>query len=97
MKMKLCKKIWLRYQITKYEKILYEEGIREAKRKGKNIQFGLEGRAVINDNILDTIYLPQNAAGQTDISPILALGAEGHPEEARRYVVYGKMLKRLER
>ena len=95
--MKFCKRIWLRYHISKYERILMEEGIMEAARRGKNIQFGLEGRAVMNDNIVDTIYLPQNERGQTDISPILALGPKNKKDEARRYIVYQKMLARLER
>ena len=46
---------------------------------------------------MDQIYLPKNREGRTDISPILALGAERHQEEARRYIVYQKMLKRLEK
>ena len=66
----------LKYQIRKYEKILLVEGIREAKNRGKNIQFGLEGRVVINEDIFENIYLAQNERGQTDISLILALGAE---------------------
>lgn len=95
--MKICKKIWLKYQIRKYEKLLQEEGMQEAANRRKNIQFGLEGKAVINNNPFERIYLPQNEEGQTDISPILALGAEKHQEGARRYIVYRKMLKRLER
>ncbi len=95
--MKFCKKIWLKYQVRKYEKFLLEEGMREASSRGKNIQFGLEGKAIINENPFERVYLPQNEEGQTDISPILALGAEKHQEEARRYIVYQKMLKRLER
>ena len=95
--MKICKKIWLKYQIRKYERFLLEEGMQEAVNRGKNIQFGLEGKAVISDNPFERIYLPQNEEGKTDISPILALGAERHKEEARRYIVYQRMLKRLER
>lgn len=94
--MKICKKIWLRSQIRKYESFLLEEGMREAAEREKNVQFGLEGKAVINDNPLERIYLSQDGEGKTDISPILALGAERHQEEARRYIIYQKMLKRLE-
>ena len=93
----ICKKIWLKYQIRKYEKFLLEEGMQEAAHRGKNVQFGLEGKAVISYNPFERIYLPQNEEGKTDISPILALGAEKHQEEARRYIVYQKMLKRLEK
>jgi len=96
-KMKVCKKIMLKYQIRKYEKILLVEGIREAKNRGKNIQFGLEGRVVINEDIFENIYLAQNERGQTDISLILALGAEVNYEAGRRYYLYGKMLQRMER
>lgn len=95
--MKICKKIWLKYQIRKYERILLEEGMQEAANRGKNVQFGLEGKAVINDNPFERIYLPQNEEGKTDMSPILALGAEKHQEEARRYIIYQKILKRSER
>ena len=95
--MKFCKKIWLKYQIRKYERFLLEEGIREAANRGKNIQFGLEGKAVINENFFERIYLPQNEEGRTEISPILALGAEKHRDEARKYIIYQKMLKRLEK
>jgi hypothetical protein len=95
--MKFCRKIWLRYQVRKYEKFLLEEGMQEAAKRGKNIQFGLEGKAIINENPFERIYLLQNEEGQTDISPILALGAEKHQEEARRYIIYQKMLKRLQR
>ncbi|MEK6914631.1 MAG: hypothetical protein AABW83_03185 [Nanoarchaeota archaeon] len=95
--MRLCKKIWLKCQIRKYEKFLLEEGMQEAADRGKNIQFGLEGKAVISDNPFERIYLPQNVEGKTDISPILALGAERHQEEVRRYIIYQKMLKRSER
>jgi len=95
--MKFCKKIWLRYQIRKYERFLLEEGMQEAINKRKNIQIGLEGKAVINENPTERIYLPQNEEGRTDISPILALGAEKHQYEARRYLIYQKMLKRLEK
>ncbi len=93
----ICKKIWLKYQINKYESFLKVEGIKEAARRGKNIQFGLEGRAIINDNILENIYLPQNGEGHINISKILALGAEGNQEEARKYIVYQKILERMER
>lgn len=95
--MKFCKKIWLSYQIRKYEKFLLEEGMQEAAARKKNVQFGLEGKAIISDDPFERIYLSQNEEGQTDISPILALGAEKHHEEARRYIIYQKMLKRLKR
>lgn len=95
--MKFCKKIWLKYQVRKYERFLLEEGMQEAANRGKNIQFGLEGRAVINENLFERIYLSQNEEGRTDISPILALGAEKHQDEARKYIIYQKMLKRLEK
>ncbi len=95
--MKSCKKIWLKYHIKKYERFLLEEGMQEAANKGKNIQFGLEGKAIISDNPFERIYLPQNEEGRVNISPILALGAEIHQEEARRYIIYQKMLKRLEK
>ena len=95
--MKFCQKIWLKYHIRKYEKFLLEEGMRGAARMGKNIQFGLEGKAVINENQFENIYLSQDETGKTDISPILALGAKDHREEARKYIVYQKMLKRLKR
>lgn len=95
--MKLCKKIMLRRYVRKYERFLLEEGIKESARRGKNIQFGLEDRAIISEDPYERVYLPQNEQGQTDISPILALGAENHPEEARKYLGYRKMLERLER
>ena len=95
--MKFCKKYWLKYQIRKYERFLLEEGVQEAARSKRNILIGLESKAIISDDSTGRIYLPQNEQGQTEISRILALGAENHPEEARRYVVYQKMLRRLER
>lgn len=42
-------------------------------------------------------YLEVNMGGKTDISPLVALGAEENPEEARKYVVYTRMLDRLKR
>ena len=93
----ICKKIWLKYQIRKYERFLLERGMDEATSRGKNVQFGLGSKAVINNNPFERIYLPQNEEGKIDISPILVLGAERHQEEARRYIVYQRMLKRLER
>ncbi len=95
--MDICKKIWLKYQIDKYGKFLLEEGVEEAARRGKNIQIGLESKAIINDDIFENIYLPQNSKGHIDVSQILALGAENNPDEARRYVVYQKMLERLKK
>lgn len=95
--MDICKKIWLKYQIDKYGKFLLEKGVEEAARRGKNIQIGLESKAIINDDIFENIYLPKNSKGHIDVSQILALGAENNPDEARRYVVYQKMLERLKK
>ena len=95
--MKLCKKLWLRHYIKKYERFLSEEGIKESSKREKNIRVGLEYKATINENPFETIYLPQNEKGQTDISPILALGAENHFEEARAYILYNHMLRRMKR
>jgi len=95
--MKMCKKLWLKYQIRRYEYFLMEEGMREAAKRRQNIQFGHEGKAVINEDPFERIYLQQNEQGQIDISPILALGAEHHQEEARKYLIYEKMLRRLKR
>ena len=95
--MKICKKIWLRYQIRRYERFLLEEGMQEAANSGINIQFGLEEKLITNEGSSDIIYLQRNEVEQIDISQILALGTKKHQEEARRYIVYKKMLKRLDR
>ena len=95
--MKFCKKLWLKRQIKKYESFLLKAGVEEAKRRGKNIHMGLEGRAMINDDIYEMIYLDQNEEGQTLIAPLLALGAENNYEEGRKYYLYGKMLERMDR
>jgi hypothetical protein len=95
-KMKLIKKLWIKYQVRRYEKFLLKEGIKEAKNRNKNIQIGLESKLVINDDCFQRIYLPENERGQTDIAPILALGAENHPEEARKYLDYRKKLENLD-
>jgi len=95
-KMEICKRYQLNKKIREYETFLLKAGIDEAKRRGKNIRFGLEGRAVINGDIYQTIHLSQDENG-LDISPILALGAENHPDEARRYYLYGKMLERMKK
>jgi len=94
---RLCKKLWLKHYIMKYEHFLLKKGIDEAYRRNENIRMGLDTRLVSNDDKFKSIYLHQNKLGQTNISPILALGAENHPEEARKYVTYGKMLERLNR
>lgn len=93
---RICKKIWLKYHIRKLEKFLLVEGMREAAKRRKNIQIGLECKAIINEDIFENIYLPQNSKGQIDISPILGLGAENNLGEARKYIIYQKILKRLE-
>ena len=97
MKMKICRRIWLERNIKKYERFLIEAGVREAAERGINFQVGLEWKAIIGSNTdpFERIYLPVDKMGRTDVSPILALGAEKHPEEARRYTVYQKMLDRL--
>ncbi len=95
-KMKFCKKLWLKYQIKRYNDILLKAGMEEAHRKGKNLRFGLEGKAIVNNDIFNTIYLPENEKG-IDTSQILSLGAEVYPEEGRKYLVYSRMLDRLER
>jgi hypothetical protein len=94
-KIKFCKKIWLKHQIKKYNDFLLREGIREAHKRGKNLQFGLEGKAVVSENVFDNIYLPETENG-IDVSKILSIGAEIYPEEGRKYLVYSKMLNRLE-
>ena len=93
--MKLFKKIWLRYQVRKYEKFLLEEGIREARDKRQNIHFGIEDKLVINKDPFSRVYLPDNPDEGVDVSPLLAMGAENNPEEARKYIVYRKMLDRM--
>jgi hypothetical protein len=75
---------------------LLKAGMEEAHRKGKNLRFGLEGKAIVNNDIFNTIYLPENEKG-IDTSQILSLGAEVYPEEGRKYLVYSRMLDRLER
>jgi hypothetical protein len=95
--MKFCKKLKLKRLIKKYESFLLREGVKEAKRRGKNIHMGLEGRAMINDDIYEMIYLNQNEKGQTLIAPLLALGAENRYEEGRKYFLYGEMLERMDR
>ncbi len=95
--MKSCKKYWLKYQIRKYENFLLKEGIREAKKTDKNIRLGLEETLRINDNPFSSIYLPKNENGKINISPLLNIGAKNNPEEARKYIIYQEILKRLER
>jgi len=95
--MKFCKKYWLRYQIRKYENFLLKEGIKEAKKAGKNIRLGLEETLRINDDIFSSIYLPKNKKGKINISPLLHIGAKNNPEETRRYIIYQEMLERLVR
>ena len=68
----------------------------EAHRRDKNLRFGLEGKAVVNDDIFNTIYLPENEKG-IDVSQIFSLGAEVFSKEGKRYLIYSKMLDRLER
>ena len=91
------KKIGLRYQIKKYGVFLLREGLRELHNRGTNINLGLEGRAVARDDNLSYVYLRQNKNGQIDDRPIIALGIEKHQKEGRKYVVYSKMLTRLEK
>lgn len=95
---KFCKKIWLKHQLKKYERVLLEEGFSQAAQENRDIQLGLEEKLSINknDNSND-IYLHKNKEGEIDISPILYLGGKKKREEIRRYVVYEKMLKRLEK
>jgi len=95
--MEICKKYWLKYQINKYGKFLLKEGIIEAKRRKKNIHIGLQGKLIVNEDPLERIYLPESDDGEIDISPIISLGAENNPKEARKYVVYSKMLNRMYR
>jgi hypothetical protein len=94
--MRVCKELWLKYQIRKYGNVLLKAGMKEAFRRGKNLRFGLEVRAMANDNVLNTIYLPENEKG-IDASQLMFLGIEAYPEEGRRYLVYSKILDRLQR
>ncbi len=82
---------------TKYEFILLKEGFREAREKEKNIRFGLKRIVVNNEDIFESIYLPQDEFGIIDTSPLLSLGAERNYEAGRRYLLYSEMLMRLER
>lgn len=93
--MNFLKRLYLTSQIRKNEKILLNEGIKTAKTLGKIIQIGGECPFEINNLPSDRIYLPQNSVGQIDISPLLVLGAENHPNEARRYISYERLLNRL--
>lgn len=96
--MKLWKRMWLKYQIDRYESFLLEEGMGEAARQGINIQFGgLEGRTVINENIFERIYLPTAGEGKVDATQILELGAKNHPEEAKKYYDYQDRLESLKK
>ena len=95
--MKICKRFWLKYQVKKYEKFLMTEGVREAYRRGKNIRLGLEETAEVSDNRLDNIYLPKDEDGMIDVRQLLALGAENYKDEARRYLIYRKMLSRMDK
>ncbi|MBS3082146.1 hypothetical protein J4416_04415 [Candidatus Pacearchaeota archaeon] len=56
-----------------------------------------EGLRVANSREMDFIHLPKNEAGQTDISKILSLGAEDNADIGRRYLVYKRILERLQR
>jgi hypothetical protein len=71
LKIEFCKKLWLKYQIVKHEKILLEAGIEEAYKQRKNIQMGLGEKLVTNKDVLENIYLPKNEQGQLDISASL--------------------------
>jgi len=93
--MKYFKKIWLKYQVKRYERILLDEGLKKAKEEGKNIQLGIEGKLIINEDPFSRVYLPDNPDEGVDVSPLLAMGAENNPEEARKYIVYRKMLDRM--
>lgn len=93
--MKICKKLWLGYQIRKYGKFLLSRGIAEAYKRDKNLQIGLEERMIVNNDIFQNIYLPRGEFGKIDVSKLLNFGAENYPQEARRYIVYRKMLDRL--
>ncbi|MZQ49788.1 MAG: hypothetical protein GT598_12385 [Bacteroidales bacterium] len=71
--------------------------MKEAAKRRKNIQIGLDCKAMINEDIFENIYLPQNDKGQIDISPILGLGAENNLGAARKYIIYQNMLERLKK
>ena len=89
------KYLLIKYQIEKCENSLLQEGVKEAYRRKKNIQFGLEGKAIVNIDIFENIYLNQDETGKINIFPILALGIEKAPEKAERYFDYLKILKEL--
>lgn len=95
--MNLCKKIWLKYQIGKFEHFLLKAGIEKAYRRGMNLKFGSRARTEVNDNIFYTICLPENEKGKIDISQLISLGTEIYSEEGKKYEVYCKMLNRLEK
>ena len=76
---------------------MLDEGIQEAAFRGKSIHIGLEKKMIINQDPFQRICLSQNQYGQTDISPLLALGAEENPEIAKRYCVYSRLLERMNR
>jgi len=69
--------------------------MKEAAKRGKNLQFGLKERAIINENVFDNIYLPELEPGKVDVSRILFLGAENNFDEAKKFVIYQNMLEQL--
>ncbi len=95
--MRVYKRMHLKYLIRKYHKFLLREGMREAARRGLNIQIGLEAKAISPNNTdpLESTYLPEVAPGQIDSREILSLVADRYEEVWRKYYLYQKMLDRL--
>jgi len=89
------RRIYLNYKIEKLQEFLIKEGIKEAHRRTKNIQFGLEGKAIINDDVFETIHLPADEKGKINIAPLLGLASEINPEKAEEYLTYSKQLEKL--
>lgn len=75
----------LRYKVKRDQNFLLREGLRRANEQGLEIQ-------VADEYVLDpkekkgAVYLPPEENGRVDVVPLIQLGAEEHPEIARRWL-----------
>lgn len=86
------RRIYLKWKVKRDERFLLQEGLRAAHESGLEVN-------VATEYIIDpkekkgSLYLPpEDHQGNVDITPLIQLGARGHPKVARRWLENRKRL-----
>lgn len=84
--MNCIKKAYLSWQLERDKKFLVSQGMERAKEKGLEINVATEYRMETGEERRGTTYLQPTEEGQVDVTELVALIADDHPERTKRYL-----------